>query len=72
MTTKLQRHKVWDKTTRIFHWVNALSVSSLIVIGILILNTKSFGITGDAKILLKTIHVYFGYVFAINLAWRLI
>ncbi len=72
MTTKLQHHKVWDRTTRIFHWINAVSVLSLVVIGILILNTKTFGITGDAKILLKTIHVYFGYVFTLNLAWRLI
>ncbi len=72
MTASLQRHKVWDRTTRLFHWINAASVLSLIVIGILILNTKSFGITDDAKILLKTIHVYFGYVFAINLVWRLI
>lgn len=72
MTKKLQRFKVWDRTTRLFHWVNAISVLSLMIIGILILNAKSLGIEGDAKILLKTIHTYIGYVFAINLCWRII
>ena len=56
MTTKLQRHKVWDRTTRVFHWVNVASVLSLITVGLLILNTKLFGIEGEAKVLLKTVH----------------
>ena len=72
MSAILQRHKIWDRTTRIFHWVNAVTVLSLIFIGLLIINTKMFGITGDAKILLKTIHVYICYVFAINVVWRLV
>jgi len=29
-------------------------------------------VRNDGKFLLKTIHVYFGYVFAINLAWRIV
>lgn len=72
MTTKIQRHKVWDKTTRIFHWLNAATVLSLITVGILILNADLFGIEGAAKVLLKEIHAYIGYVFVINLIWRLI
>lgn len=72
MATKLQRYKVWDRTTRIFHWVNAISVLLLVCIGVLILNTKLFGIEGNAKILLKEIHVYIGYIFVINLIWRFI
>ena len=72
MSNILQRHKVWDRTTRIFHWVNAVTVVALLLIGLLIMNTKMFGIQGDAKILLKSIHVYVGYIFVINLAWRLI
>ncbi len=71
MSTTLQRHKVWDRTTRVFHWINAGTVLALIAIGILILNADSFGIKGDAKILLKSIHVYVGYAFVLNLAWRL-
>jgi len=72
MTTKLQRHKVWDRTTRVFHWVNVASVLSLITVGLLILNTKLFGIEGETKVLLKTIHVSIGYVFVVNLLWRII
>lgn len=72
MTLKLKQFKVWDKTTRIFHWINAASVLALMFIGILILNTKVLGIQGEAKILLKTIHVLIGYIFVLNLIWRLI
>lgn len=72
MTTKIKRYKVWDITTRVFHWVNAATVLLLIIIGILILNTKNLGIEGDAKVLLKSIHAYVGYIFAINLVWRII
>ncbi len=72
MTIKLQRHKVWDRTTRVFHWVNAISVLSLIIVGLLILNTKLFGIEGEAKVLLKTVHASIGYVFVVNLLWRII
>jgi Ni/Fe-hydrogenase 1 B-type cytochrome subunit len=72
MATKLQRYKVWDLTTRLFHWVNAISVLLLMIVGLLILNTKLFGIEGEAKVLLKIIHVSIGYVFVINLGWRFI
>lgn len=72
MTTKLQRYKVWDKATRVFHWVNAIAVLVLIFLGILILNADAFGIKGEGKVLLKTVHAYVGYVFCLNLLWRLI
>jgi len=45
-------------------------VIGLIAIGLVILNGKLLGISGEGKILLKTIHVLFGYVFAANLTWR--
>jgi cytochrome b len=41
-------------------------------VGTVILNYKLLGITTDGKILLKTVHVYIGYIFVINLVWRLI
>jgi cytochrome b len=63
---------VWDRTVRVFHWINALCVIGLIAVGLAILYGKSLGISADGKILLKTIHAYFGYVFVINLAWRLV
>ncbi len=74
MTTgsSLRPYAVWDRTTRCFHWINALCVFALAALGLAILNEKSFGVSGDGKVLLKTLHVYVGYVFAVNLAWRLI
>ena len=40
--------------------------------GVTILNAKTLGVTNEGKILLKTVHVWIGYVFAVNLLWRLI
>lgn len=69
----LVEHKVWDRSQRIFHWINALAVLTLIGIGIVILNADALGIPDDpGMVLLKTTHVYAGYVFVINLAWRLL
>ncbi|MFW5449967.1 MAG: cytochrome b/b6 domain-containing protein [Methylophagaceae bacterium] len=69
---KLISYPVWDKTVRTFHWVNVLCVLGLIAIGTVILNAKGLGVTNDGKILLKTVHVYIGYVFLVNLSWRII
>lgn len=68
----LTSYPVWDRTVRIFHWLNVLCVLILIAIGTVILNAKGLGIGSDGKVMLKTVHVYVGYVFAINLAWRII
>ena len=65
-------YKAWDRTTRIFHWVNVLSVFTMIVLGLIILNGKMFGLAGEGKVFMKTVHVLVGYIFAINLSWRLI
>lgn len=69
---KVTSYNVWDRSTRIFHWVNALCVISLMAVGIVIINAKTLGIEGEAKILLKTVHVYIGFVFVANLLWRII
>lgn len=63
---------VWDRTTRIFHWLNFACVLALILLGTAILNANAFGVSAEGKILLKTLHVYVGYVFALNLTWRLV
>ncbi len=69
----LTEYHVWDRTQRIFHWINALAVISLAGIGLVILNSDALGIPDDpGMIALKTAHVYVGYVFAINLAWRVL
>ncbi len=64
-------YQVWDRTTRWFHWINVLAVIGLIAVGAVILNAKALGVSGEGKILLKTVHVYIGYVFCLNLLWRL-
>jgi cytochrome b len=69
---ELKHYRVWDAPTRWFHWINVLCVLGLIAIGVAILNAKPLGITNDGKVLLKEIHVWFGYVFAVNLSWRLV
>ncbi|MGY8814642.1 MAG: cytochrome b/b6 domain-containing protein [Gammaproteobacteria bacterium] len=68
----IKSYTVWDKTTRIFHWVNAICVTLLLCIGTIILNANSLGASDEGKVLLKTIHVFVGYVLALNLFWRLV
>ena len=65
-------HPVWDVSVRCFHWINVVSVLGLIAVGVAILNDKALGVTNDGKILLKTVHVWIGYVFALNLLWRFV
>lgn len=67
-----QRVYVWSKFIRLFHWVNVIAICLLICIGLVILNSKALGISTDGKILLKSIHVLVGYVFAINLMIRIL
>lgn len=68
----LQRYRVWDRNVRIFHWLNVICVFGLIALGLMIYFNKSFGVSPEGKLLLKTIHTYIGYVFALNLGWRII
>lgn len=71
-TSVRQAHKVWDRTTRIFHWLNVICVLLLIVIGVMILNANTLGVSAEGKVTLKIWHAYAGYVFTLNLLWRLI
>lgn len=69
----LKEYKVWDRTQRVFHWINFLAVLTLAAIGTVILNADRLGIPDDpGMIVLKTTHVYVGYVFLLNLLWRLV
>jgi len=65
-------YRVWDRSVRWFHWINVLSVLALLGTGLVIYNGKTLGIMGDAKVLMKELHVWAGYVFALNLAWRIV
>jgi Ni/Fe-hydrogenase 1 B-type cytochrome subunit len=68
----LQSYPVWDRPTRWFHWINFVCVVALAAIGTAILFDKELGVTDAGKTLLKTTHVLIGYVFAINLGWRIV
>ncbi len=68
----LREYQVWDRTTRWFHWINFASVLGLIALGTVILFSKELGIGDDGKVLLKTFHVLTGYVFVVNLLWRVV
>jgi len=68
----LKAYAVWDANIRWFHWINLLCVLGLIAVGVVILNAKALSVATEGKILLKTVHVWIGYVFAANLLWRLV
>lgn len=68
----LKYYEAWDRPTRLFHWINFACVVALAFIGTAILYGKELGITDAGKLFLKTTHVWVGYVFALNLIWRII
>jgi Ni,Fe-hydrogenase I cytochrome b subunit len=63
---------VWGSGVRWFHWINVVSVLVLLGTGLVIYNGKTLGLSADAKILMKELHVWAGYLFALNLAWRIV
>lgn len=69
---RFQAYNVWDAPTRWFHWINALTVFGLIVVGAMLLNDDALGLAANGKILLKEIHVVLGYVMGLNLIWRFV
>jgi Ni/Fe-hydrogenase b-type cytochrome subunit len=70
--SELKSYPVWDVPTRWFHWINALCVLALVSVGFVILYAKALGVSNGGKVSLKTIHVWIGYVLAVNLLWRIV
>lgn len=68
----LKSYNVWDVPTRCFHWINVLCALLLAGFGLTILNAGALDISNPGKILLKTLHVSVGYVFALNIIVRLV
>lgn len=68
----LQTYRVWDLGTRCFHWINFLCVMGLMGVGLVILNADALEVTNPGKVLLKSVHVWIGYAFALNLLWRFV
>jgi cytochrome b len=67
----MKEYAVWDRTTRWFHWINFVAVLGLASIGTVIINGNTLGIGDNGKETLKTVHVLIGYVFCLNLLWRI-
>jgi Ni/Fe-hydrogenase 1 B-type cytochrome subunit len=65
-------YRVWDASTRWFHWINALCVLGLMLVGVIILFADSLGVPPAGRVTLKTLHVWTGYVMIVNLLWRFI
>lgn len=72
MSNKRESVFVWSRNVRLFHWINVAALTLLIFIGLIIFNGKLLGVSTDGKILLKTIHVIIGYVFALNFIMRIV
>ena len=70
--TQVTTYRAWDAGVRSFHWINLLCVLGLVAVGLAILNDKALGLDNDAKILLKTVHVWIGYGFVLNLVFRMV
>jgi Ni/Fe-hydrogenase 1 B-type cytochrome subunit len=71
---RLEYHEylAWDVPTRLFHWINALTVIGLVATGLAILTGNLLGLSPSGKIGLKSVHVLLGYVMAANLFWRFV
>ncbi|EGM69572.1 cytochrome b/b6 domain-containing protein [Shewanella sp. HN-41] len=70
---EIKSYTVWDRPTRLFHWINVILVLALTLVGGIMMYKTELGITElSGKIGLKTLHVYIGYGFALNLLVRLV
>lgn len=69
---QLKSYNVWDAPTRWFHWITVLCVIALAALGLVILNAGAFKIPNEGKVLLKTLHVWVGYLFALAIGLRII
>lgn len=70
---EIKSYAVWDRPTRLFHWLNVILVLALTLVGGMMMYRTELGITElSGKIGLKTLHVYIGYGFALNLLVRLV
>lgn len=71
MSNQVTPTLVWSRSIRFFHWVNVVSIVLLLALGLVIFYGKALGVSQEGKVLLKVIHVVVGYVFAVNLCFRL-
>jgi Ni/Fe-hydrogenase 1 B-type cytochrome subunit len=65
-------YRVWDLTVRLCHWTIVASFLFLTVTGVIILYSAELEIAGAAKVGLKHVHVWGGYVCAAAVLVRII
>lgn len=65
-------HVVWDPVVRLFHWINLVAFLGLAGLGLLLSYGGSLGLSADGRLAVLRLHVALGYVFAGNLALRLV
>ena len=70
--SEYKEYVAWDLPTRWFHWIDALAVLGLVGTALVILFGDALGLSASGKVSLKSVHVSFGYVMAINLLWRFV
>ena len=69
-TQTLHAYRAWDASTRWFHWVNAILVAAMLVLGVAMLTGRWFGVGDEGRHQLQSIHVALGAALTLNLLWR--
>lgn len=67
---RLHAYRAWDAPTRWFHWINAILVLGLLLLGVALLTGRRFGVGDEGRDLLLRVHLALGGVLVLNLAWR--
>jgi len=68
-----RKFRPWLVPGGLFHWINGVCIICLILLGGIMMYQKEIGFTGiEAKIALKIIHSFVGYIFVTNLIIRAI
>ncbi len=63
---------VWDRPTRILHWMNAILVLTLLFLAVGFELMEELGVPKEARESLKELHAYVGLFFVVTLSLRII
>ena len=67
---RLRAYFAWDAPTRRFHWINAILIILMVVLGVAMLTGRWFGVGVEGRDRLNDIHLALGAVLTVNLLWR--
>jgi cytochrome b len=68
--TRLSVYQAWDVPTRAFHWINAILVIGLLILGGAMLSGGWFGVGEVGRERLQQIHLVLGAALVLYLLWR--